>query len=54
MKILILGSGLLGVSTAYELGKRGFDVTVIDRQAESGAETSFANGAQLSYSTAEP
>ena len=54
MKILILGSGLLGVTTAYELGKRGFDVTVLDRQAVSGAETSFANGGQLSYSHAEP
>jgi D-amino-acid dehydrogenase len=54
MKIIILGSGLLGVTTAYELGKRGFDVTVIDRQNSSAAETSFANGGQLSYSHAEP
>jgi D-amino-acid dehydrogenase len=54
MNILIFGSGLLGVSTAYELGKRGFDVTVLDRQATSGAESSYANGAQLSYSHAEP
>lgn len=54
MKILVLGSGLLGVTTAYELGKRGFDVTVIDRQDSSAAETSFANGGQLSYSHAEP
>lgn len=54
MKIFVLGSGLLGVTTAYELGKRGFDVTVIDRQDSSAAETSFANGGQLSYSHAEP
>lgn len=54
MNILVLGSGLLGVSTAYELGKRGFAVTVLDRQAESAAEASYANGAQLSYSHAEP
>jgi len=54
MKILILGSGLLGVTAAYELGKRGFDVTVIDRGAESASETSYANGGQLSYSHAEP
>ncbi len=54
MKILVLGSGLLGVATAYELGKRGFDVTVIDRQKTAAAETSFANGGQLSYSHAEP
>ncbi|MDX2074552.1 MAG: D-amino acid dehydrogenase [Alphaproteobacteria bacterium] len=54
MKILVLGSGLLGVTSAYALAKRGFDVTVIDRKATSGAETSFANGGQLSYSHAEP
>lgn len=54
MKILILGSGLLGVATAYELGKRGFEVTVLDRQPGCGAETSFANGGQLSYMHAEP
>ncbi len=54
MKILILGSGLLGVTTAYELSKRGFEVTVIDRQGLPAAETSFANGGQLSYSHAEP
>lgn len=54
MKIVILGSGLLGVTTAYELGKRGFDVTVIERNHESARETSHANGGQLSYSHAEP
>lgn len=54
MKIIILGSGLLGVTTAYELGKRGFDVTVLERQPESARETSFANGGQLSYTHAEP
>lgn len=54
MKILVLGSGLLGITTAYELGKRGFEVTVIDRQGMPAAETSFANGGQLSYSHAEP
>lgn len=54
MKVIVLGSGLLGVTTAYELGKRGFEVTVIDRQQISAAETSFANGGQLSYSHAEP
>lgn len=54
MKILVLGSGLLGVATAYELGKRGFEVTVIDRKEEAAAETSFANGGQLSYNHAEP
>ena len=54
MKIIILGSGLLGVTAAYELGKRGFEVTVFDRGANSASETSYANGGQLSYSHAEP
>ncbi|MFW0776787.1 MAG: D-amino acid dehydrogenase [Rickettsiales bacterium] len=54
MNILILGAGLLGVSTAYELGKRGFNVTVLERQPECAAEGSYSNGAQLSYSHAEP
>ncbi|MFO0388983.1 MAG: D-amino acid dehydrogenase [Alphaproteobacteria bacterium] len=54
MKIIILGSGLLGVTTAYELAKRGFEVTVLDRKEASAAECSYANGGQLSYSTAEP
>jgi len=54
MKVLVLGSGLLGVVTAYELGKRGFEVTVLERNAESARETSYANGGQLSYTHAEP
>lgn len=54
MRILVLGSGLLGVSTAYELARRGFSVTVLDRQPASAAEGSYSNGAQLSYSHAEP
>jgi D-amino-acid dehydrogenase len=54
MHILILGSGLLGVTSAYELARRGHRVTVIDRAPMSAAETSFANGGQLSYSHAEP
>lgn len=54
MNILILGSGLMGVTTAYELARRGARVTVIDRQSGSARETSFANGGQLSYTHAEP
>jgi D-amino-acid dehydrogenase len=54
MKIIILGSGVIGVSAAYVLGSRGHEVEVIERQSESGRETSFANGGQLSYSHAEP
>lgn len=54
MKIIILGAGVIGVSAAYVLGSRGHEVEVIERQAESGRETSFSNGGQLSYSHAEP
>lgn len=54
MKILVLGSGVIGVSAAYILGTRGHTVEVIDRAHESGTETSFANGGQLSFSHAEP
>jgi len=54
MKVIILGSGFLGATTAYFLSKQGVDVTVIDRQNASAMECSFANGSQLSYSHAEP
>ncbi|MDG1286713.1 MAG: D-amino acid dehydrogenase [Rickettsiales bacterium] len=54
MKVLILGSGVIGVTTAYVLATRGYDVEVIDRAPSAAAETSFANGGQLSYSHAEP
>jgi D-amino-acid dehydrogenase len=54
MRILVLGSGLLGVSSAYYLSQLGHDVTVVDRQASPAAETSFANGGQISVSHAEP
>jgi D-amino-acid dehydrogenase len=54
MKVLVLGSGLLGVSSAYYLSQLGHDVTVVDRQASPAAETSFANGGQISVSHAEP
>jgi len=54
MKIVILGAGVIGVSTAYMLGARGHEVEVIERNAASGLETSFANGGQLSFSHAEP
>lgn len=54
MKILVLGSGVIGVTTAYMLAVRGHEVEVIDRQEASARETSFANGGQLSYSHAEP
>ncbi|PUB11029.1 D-amino acid dehydrogenase [Yoonia sediminilitoris] len=51
--IAVLGAGITGVTTAYSLFVRGFDVTVYDRQRYAGMETSFANGGQLSASNAE-
>src|ERR1700761_8774201 len=54
MKICVLGAGVLGVTTAYELAKRGHEVTVIERNSEPARECSFANGGQLSYSHSEP
>ena len=54
MKVLVLGSGVIGVSSAWFLNKEGHEVTVIDRQSGAGQETSFANGCQISVSHAEP
>lgn len=53
MKVAILGSGVIGVSSAYYLARAGAAVTVIDRQSAAGLETSFANAGQVSagYST---
>jgi D-amino-acid dehydrogenase len=51
--IAIIGAGVTGVTTAYALIERGYDVLVIDRQRYPGMETSFANGGQLSASNAE-
>ena len=54
MKVLVLGAGVVGVSSAWYLSKAGHEVTVIDRQSAAGLETSFANGGQISVSHAEP
>ena len=54
MKIVVIGSGLIGVTTAYFLRLRGHEVTVIDRQQGPGRETSFANGGMLTAGMCEP
>lgn len=51
--IIIIGSGITGVTTAYALAARGYSVTVFDRQRYPAMDTSFANGGQLSASNAE-
>jgi D-amino-acid dehydrogenase len=54
MKVIVLGAGVTGITTAWFLRKAGHDVTVVDRQPGPGLETSFANGGQISVSHAEP
>ena len=54
MKILVLGGGIIGVSTAWWLSQAGHEVIIVDRCAGPAQETSFANGGQISVSYAEP
>ena len=54
MKVLVLGSGVIGVTSAYYLALKGFDVTVLDRQPAVGMETSFANAGQISPGYSAP
>lgn len=54
MKILVLGSGVIGVTTAWYLAGDGHEVTVIDRQAGPALETSFANAGEISPGYASP
>ena len=54
MKVIVLGAGMIGTSSAWFLKKAGYDVTVIERQPGAAQETSFANGGQISVSHAEP
>jgi D-amino-acid dehydrogenase len=54
MKVLVLGGGVIGVTTAYYLASSGHEVTVVDRQAEPALETSFANAGEVSPGYASP
>jgi len=54
MEVLVLGAGIIGMSTAYYLNAAGHRVTVMDRNDSVGLETSYANGSQLSYSYVAP
>jgi D-amino-acid dehydrogenase len=54
MKVIVLGAGVVGTTSAYFLNRLGCEVTVVDRQPAPAAETSFANGGQISVSHAEP
>ncbi|MFZ5529412.1 MAG: D-amino acid dehydrogenase [Pseudomonadota bacterium] len=54
MKVIVLGSGVIGVTTAWYLARAGHEVTVIDRQSGPALETSFANAGQISPGYASP
>jgi D-amino-acid dehydrogenase len=54
VKVMVLGGGVIGVTTAYYLASAGHEVTVVDRQAEPGLETSFANAGEVSPGYASP
>lgn len=54
MKVLVLGAGVVGTTSAWYLARAGHEVTVVDRQPLVANETSFANGGQISVSHAEP
>lgn len=54
MHVLVLGAGVIGITTAYALARKGCKVTVIDRANSIAAGASHANGGQLSYSYVDP
>ncbi|RUF59740.1 D-amino acid dehydrogenase [Pseudomonas aeruginosa] len=54
MRVLVLGSGVIGTASAYYLARAGFEVVVVDRQDGPALETSFANAGQVSPGYASP
>ena len=54
MKVIVLGAGVIGVTSAWYLARAGHEVTVIDRQDGAGLETSFANAGEVSPGYASP
>ena len=54
MRVLVLGSGVIGIASAYYLNRAGHDVSIVDRQPQPAMETSFANGGQISWGAASP
>jgi D-amino-acid dehydrogenase len=54
MRVVIVGAGVVGMTTAWRLAQDGHQVTVLERHQGPGEETSFANGGQLSYSYVAP
>ncbi|MBB3319302.1 glycine/D-amino acid oxidase-like deaminating enzyme [Rhizobium sp. BK181] len=54
MKVIVLGAGIVGVTSAYQLAKSGHEVTVVDRQQGPALETSFANAGEVSFGYCSP
>ncbi|MGB9092671.1 MAG: D-amino acid dehydrogenase [Gallionella sp.] len=54
MRVVVLGSGVVGITSAYYLARAGYEVTVIDRQPGPAMETSFANAGQVSPGYSAP
>lgn len=54
MKVTILGAGVIGVTTAYQLAKLGHEVVVVDRQSGPALETSYANAGEVSFGYCSP
>lgn len=54
MKVVVLGAGVIGVTSAWYLARAGHEVTVIDRQPAAALETSFANAGEISPGYASP
>lgn len=54
MRVVVLGSGVVGMTSAYYLARAGFDVKVVDRQPAAAMETSFANAGQVSPGYSAP
>jgi D-amino-acid dehydrogenase len=54
MRVLVLGSGVVGTTSAWYLRQAGFEVTVVDRQPAAALETSYANAGQLSFGYTSP
>ena len=54
MKVLVLGSGVIGVASAYQLALAGHEVTVVDRQPAAALETSYGNAGEVSPGYSAP
>lgn len=54
MRVVVMGAGIIGTTTAWYLHRAGHEVTVLERNGGAARETSFGNGGQISVSHAEP